>query len=213
MLQLGVEPNDSRGAADEEEHGDAVEEALDGDGGERGGLTYTVASLQDPGPHQLARAQGKHIVSGVADDHDWEDFPGGDVMHRAQQDMPAVGADGDPSVEKEQGQRQEPPIDPRERVTDFVGMLTTEREEEEEEADRDTDPDARRPQRRRARGAVRDYCRSRAIAPATRAPGLMPTAREAARRAGAGVYAGALKSGERSRFATLAPRHWSSRAP
>src|SRR5918997_1198971 len=69
--------------------------------------------------------------------------------------MPAVGANGDPGVEQKQGQGQEPPIDPRESVTDFVGMLTTECEKEEEEADRNTDPDARRPQRRLARSAVR----------------------------------------------------------
>ena len=91
-------------AADEEEHGHAVEESLDRDGSQRGCLAYVIALFQDPGAHELTGPQGEDVVGGVADDQDREDVTRRDVVHRAQQDVPAVGANGDPDVEKEQSQ-------------------------------------------------------------------------------------------------------------
>ncbi len=57
--------------------------------------------------------------------------------------MPAVGADGDPGVEEDQGQGQPAPIDPREGIPDLGWVLPTEGQDEKEETDRQTDPDAR----------------------------------------------------------------------
>src|ERR687895_492644 len=54
-------------------------------------------------PITVAGPQGEDVVGGVADEHDREDITRRDLVHRAQQDVPAVGADGDPGVEKEQG--------------------------------------------------------------------------------------------------------------
>src|SRR5918998_1723719 len=52
VLQLGIEPDHRRRPADEEGHGDAIEEALDGDGGQRRRLADAVAPLQNPGAYQ-----------------------------------------------------------------------------------------------------------------------------------------------------------------
>jgi hypothetical protein len=104
MSQLGIEPDHGGRPADEEEHGHPVEEAFNGDGGQRRRLAHTVALLQNPGAHQLSGPQGENIVGSVADDHDREDVTRRDVVHRAQQDVPAVGANGDPAVEEQQSQ-------------------------------------------------------------------------------------------------------------
>ena len=154
VLQLAVEPDHDCRAADEEEHGDAVEEPLDGDGGQRRRLAHAVALLQHPRPHQLADPQREDVVGGVADDHDREDVAGRDVVHRAQQHVPAVGADDDPGIEEDERQRQPAPVDPGERVADLRRILPAEGEEEEDEADRQADPDARRAKGRLARGGL-----------------------------------------------------------
>ena len=104
-----------------------------------------VAMMHDHG----IQVNGSFVVGF---DHDREDVTRRDVAHRAQQDVPAVGADGDAGVEKEQGQGQQTPVDPGERVTDLIRTLPTEGKVEEEETDRDADPDARRSKRRLARG-------------------------------------------------------------
>src|SRR5829696_6587672 len=151
MAQFSIEADHGRRPADEEEHRHPVEEALDRDGGQRRRLAYAVALLQDPGAHQLASPQGEDVIGGVANDHDREDVARRDVSHRAQQHVPAIGANGDPGVEQEQSQWQSAPIDPGERVADLIRMLPAQGKKEEEEANGDADPDARRPERRLAR--------------------------------------------------------------
>ena len=57
-------------AGSEADHGDAVEDALDHDGGEGGGLGDAFAQAQYVGADKLANAGGEDVVCHVAYDHD-----------------------------------------------------------------------------------------------------------------------------------------------
>ena len=143
MLQLGGEADNHGRPSNEEEHGQAIEEALDRDGGQRSGLAHAEALLQGPGTHDLAGAQRQDVVGSVTNDQDGEDLSRGKFLHGPQQNVPAIGAHADAGVEQDQGNRKITPINPRKGIPDFVRMLSTKGEIEKEEADRDPDPGPR----------------------------------------------------------------------